>query len=488
MRYLPIRLRLTLWYVLMFASAAALLCVASLWMLQRSVDVTEYHGLQERADDVRVVLSHEPSTRSLTDVSADFAAMYTSKDDGKYLQVRDEQGRWIYRSQRMIAANPELVPPAELPMGGQIAEFRQGVHRVRILSYPIMAQGTNYSVQTGISLNKSIILLRSFRGNLLLLTPIVIVLAGLSGHMMSRKALSPVTALATEARRIHDRNLDTRLPVPNARDEIYDLAETLNQMLERIDRAFASVRAFTGNASHELRTPIALMRTEIEVALYRSRDPEEYRATLGRLQDETVRMTNLVESLLSLARADGGADTSMRVPIRVNMLLDHMQDRWKCVMEQAMLDFQITAAADDLAVLGDVHAISRLLSILLENAAKYTPPGGSVKLGAEVVGASILLSVRDSGIGIGPEHKRHIFDRFYRATPSDFPVSSGSGLGLSLAQWIAERHGTEVSVESAPGCGSCFSFSLEMADPDCRDMSSRNSEHFHLVKGRSLKL
>jgi signal transduction histidine kinase len=348
----------------MFASAAALLCLASLWMLQRSVNETQYHDLQERADDVQVLLGQEPSGRSIQQVNHDFAAIYTLKDDGKYLQVRDEQGNWVYRSARMIAGNPDLLAPNRLPKRGQIAQFRKGIHNVRILSYPIMARGKHYSVQTGIALDKSITLLASFRSNLLLLTPVVILLAGVGGHVMSRKALRPVTTLAAEARRIHDRNLDTRLAVPSARDEISDLSRTLNQMLERIDRGVASVRAFTGNASHELRTPISLLRAEIEVALYRPREADEYRAILGRLHEETVRMTNLVENLLSLARADGGADAIMFVPIRVNVLLHQMQERWKSPMEQAMLDFQVDMPEGVLALLACIIHEGAAIAVL----------------------------------------------------------------------------------------------------------------------------
>jgi signal transduction histidine kinase len=261
MKPLPIRLRLTLWYGTMFASAAALLCAASLWMLQRSMDATEYHELQERADDVRVLLSRDAPDRGIQQLNDDFATIYTLKDAGKYIQVRDEQGNWIYRSERMIAENPDLPAPERLPKRGLIMEFRQGTHNVRLLSYPIVARGKHYSVQTGIAQDKSIVLLDSFRGKLLLLMPIVLLFAAAGGHVMSRKALHPVKVLSAEARRINDRNLDTRLPESRARDEISDLSRTLNQMLERIDKAFASVRTFTGNASHELRTPISLMRT-----------------------------------------------------------------------------------------------------------------------------------------------------------------------------------------------------------------------------------
>jgi heavy metal sensor kinase len=445
----------------MFASAAALLSLASLWMLRRSVDAAEYHELQERVDDVRELLSREDPTRSLDQLSSDFAAIYQFKDDGKYLQVRDEVGNWIFRSKRMIAQNPELPPPDRIPQAGLIAQFQQGIHTVRIFDYLIVVRGRRYTVQTGISMNKPMALLASFRTGLLLLTPVVILLAAAGGHFMSRKALQPVAALAAEARRINDRNLDIRLPVPNARDEISDLSRTLNQMLERIDKAFASVRTFTGNASHELRTPISLLRTEIEVALYRPRSTEEYRATLGRLHEETVRMTSLVENLLSLARADGGAETITLAPIRAKILFSQIADIWKSAMNQAMLDLRVEMPGDDIVLLGDSQGITRLLTILLENASKYTPPGGEVKLSSAVDGERIVLSVRDTGIGIAPVHAHRIFDRFYRVALAGEGVPAGSGLGLALAKWIAERHGAELCVESNPGTGSCFSFSLE---------------------------
>ncbi len=482
MRSLPIRIRLTLWYFAMFASAAALLCVVSLWMLQRSVDETEYHDLQERAEDVQLVLSHEPPGQTLPQLTSDLTSIYEVKDDGKYLQVRDDQGNWIFRSKRMIAENPDLPAPVLLPKSGKMAEFHQGTRYVRVLAFPIVVRGKQYSVQTGIALNKSMVLLANFRTKLLLLAPIVILLAAAGGHAMSRKALKPVATLAAEARRINERNLDIRLAVPTARDEISDLSRTLNQMLERIDKAFAAVRSFTGNASHELRTPIALLRTEIEVALYRPRNGEEYRATLQRLHEETLRLTCLMENLLSLARADGGADPISFVPVRVNVVLFEMVKAWQGVMNQAMLDFHVETLPHDVVALGDSNGIQRLLSVLLENASKYTPPGGSVKLNAAVESARIVFSVRDTGIGIAAEDKVRVFDRFYRAPSRSESPAGGSGLGLAIAKWIAERHGTELSVESELGRGSCFSFSLERADLPAPDVDPVSSSSTSLAK------
>lgn len=461
MRLLPIRIRLSLWYFAMFASAAILLSMTNWWMLHRGVDATEYHGLQERVDDVRMLLDHAGPNRGLDDLHQEFAAIYTLKDDGKWLQVRDQDGHWIYRSQRMTDENPLLPRPDRLPKGGIMTEFHQGKHFVRTLASPITAQGRRYSVQTGVALNKSIALLAAFRTGLLLLTPAVILLAGLGGHFMSRKLLQPVAALAAEARRINDRNLDNRLPVPQADDEISDLSKTLNQMLERIDRAFVSVRAFTGNASHELRTPVALLRTEIEVALYRPREESEYRATLRRLLEETVRMTNLIEQLLSLARADGGAEIMNLTPVNAGEIFQRTEKIWKPAIARAMLDFRVEVPAQNLVMLADPAGIERLLSILLENAVKYTPPGGAVVLSAVPIGSSIMLLVRDTGVGISEEDKPRIFDRFYRAAQTSDSGQRGSGLGLALAKWIAERHGAQLTVQSEPGRGSCFSLSLK---------------------------
>jgi heavy metal sensor kinase len=463
MKALPIRIRLSLRYFAMFASAAALLSVASVWMLHRSVDETEYHELQERADDVQAILQHQDPGQTMEALQGDFAAIYNLKDDGKWLQIRDEDGNWLFRSKRMIAANPIFPAADQLPPLGTLAEFRQGEHSVRVLAYPIVARGRRYSVETGIALDKSMALLATFQSGLLLLTPMVILLAALGGHWMSRTALEPVAALAAQARLINDRNLHMRLPVPDADDEVSDLSRTLNQMLERIDKAFASVRAFTGNASHELRTPISLLRTEIEVTLLRPRDGGEYRDALLRLHQEAVRMTGLVENLLSLARADGGAEAMSRAPIAVSGLLKRAERAWVAAMNRAMLDFRVEMPREDLVLLGDPNGVQRVLAILLENAAKYTPPGGSVVLSAKAEQAHVVLSVRDTGIGISADDIPHIFDRFYRGAQASDPVPRGSGLGLALAWWIAERHGTELSVESEPGRGSTFTWPLEKA-------------------------
>ncbi|MGB0065230.1 MAG: ATP-binding protein [Terracidiphilus sp.] len=464
-RSLPIRIRLTLWYSLAIATAMFTIGFISLWMVHRAINDLENEELQQRVRSVRRFVESRPAGETQAQLHDAITAAYNVSHGNKWLQVIDEQGNWIYRSPHVVAAYPKLVLPQQAPAAGAYFTYTAESSSVRGLIEPISIHGVRYTVQTGLTLNKTLAILSNLRIQLLLLATIGLFVSSLAGHFMSRKVLNPVTVLAAQARRINDRNLDIRLPVPRAKDEIFDLSQTLNQMLERIDKAFASVRTFTGNASHELRTPITLLRTEIEVGLYRPRESEEYRAILRRLHEQTVRMTGLVENLLALARADGGAETINVAPVRVNVLFNQIADTWKSTMNNAMLEFHVETPKDDLVVLCDVQGITRLLSILLENASKYTPPGGVIKLNAAVDRECIVVSVHDSGIGIAVEHRLRIFDRFYRVAPANASVPAGSGLGLALAKWIAQHHGTELNVTSNPGCGSCFSFSLRRSAP-----------------------
>jgi heavy metal sensor kinase len=460
MRSLAIRIRLTLWYCAMFATAAVLLSVSSWWMLRRSLVATEYHELQERAEDVLLLLTQLGPHAGLQVLEQKFNEMYRVKDDGKYLQVLDQDGNWLYRSKRMMDAGLRPAPPADLPAQGTTVEFHQGTRYVMVLTYPIHANGRAYSVQTGIALNKPMVLLADFRGQLLWLTPAVLVLAAIGGHFMSREALAPVAAIATEARRINDRNLDLRLPIPGTRDEIAHLSETLNQMLARVEAGVRSTRDFTANAAHELRTPLSLIRAEVEVALSKPRAAEEYREACEQVQMETVRMTGLIDSLLILARADAGMEAFRLEAIDASRLVLETAEKWQTAMRLAFLDLRVQTPLEQTFVRGDLDSLQRLLTILLDNALNYSQPGGSVSLGAACEDNRVLFSVADTGIGIAPEHQSRVFDRFFRVDPTRGCTARGSGLGLTLAKWIAEKHGTALSLESTLGKGSCFSFGL----------------------------
>jgi heavy metal sensor kinase len=460
MNRLPIRLRLTLWYCVMFATAAALLSTLSWWMLRRSLQATEYHELQERAEDVQLLLTQLGPSMDPKTLQEKFTEIYLVKDDGKYLQVIDQDGHWIYRSKRMITAGFQPAMPTKLPAEGTMVEFHQGSRYVRALSYPIHANGRWYSVQTGLALNKSMVLLSVFRDQLLLLTPAVLLLAAIGGHFMSRKALAPVAVIATQARHINDKNLGIRLPIAGARDEISHLSETLNQMLERVEVGVRSIRDFTANAAHELRTPLALIRTEAEVTLGVPRSGSEYREAFEQVQSETVRMTALIDNLLMLARVDAETDWIRREPIEANQLISQVGEKWRNAMRLALIHFRLERTSEPVFVWGDIDNLDRLLTILLDNAIRYTPPGGTVSLKAAETDGRVVFTVRDSGIGIPREYQDRVFDRFYRV---DRRRGGGAGLGLALAKIIAEKHGTTILLDSETGKGTSFEFAIDTA-------------------------
>jgi heavy metal sensor kinase len=484
MRRLPIRLRLTLWYGAMFAAAAVLLSVSSWWMLRRSLMATEYHELQERTEDVQLLLEQLGPHATLASLQEKFAEIYQVKDDGKYLQILDQDGNWLYRSKRMIDQGLRPAAPGDLPAQGTIVEFHQGTRYVMALAYAIRTNGRAYSVQTGIALNKSMVLLSAFGAQLLLLTPAVLVLAAIGGHFMSRKALAPVAAIARETRRINDSNLDVRLPIAETRDEISHLSETLNQMLARVESGVRSIRDFTANAAHELRTPLALIRAEVEVALSKPRAAEEYREACEQVQMETVRMTGLIDSLLLLARADAGMEALRFELLDANKITLQVGEKWKTAMHLAFLDFTVETAPEPLLVKSDINGLQRLLTILLDNAVRYTQPGGSVYLRVGRQDDRVVFAVQDTGIGVAPEHQPRIFDRFYRVDRTRGSTSRGSGLGLALAKWIAEKHGTSLSLRSTVGKGSTFEFGLpSVIGPS--PLSSDAAEYSTLGSSRS---
>jgi signal transduction histidine kinase len=229
-------------------------------------------------------------------------------------------------------------------------------------------------------------------------------------------------------------------------------------MLDRIEIAFRSVRSLTANASHELRTPLSLMRTRVDIALCFPRSAEQYRATLEDVQLEMVRMTSLVESLLSLARADAGTAQMELQPVAMTALVAQMVREWLPTAERLSLDLKLNQITSPIWVLGNEESLHRLLRILLDNACRHTPSGGWITLEVEESGDLVTLAIEDSGIGIAEQDLPHIFERFYRAQKPLHHDPGGSGLGLSIAKWIADQHTASVEVNSTPGVGSCFRF------------------------------
>ena len=293
--------------------------------------------------------------------------------------------------------------------------------------------------------------------------PLVLISAAAGGYWLSQRALAPVDTIVQTARAIGGTNLHSRLARLSTGDEIQRLSDTLNEMLDRIEQAFQRVSQFTADASHELRTPVALMRTEAELALRKSRDEAEYKDSLRHILTEAERTTALIEELLSLARADSGRETLNIHPTDLREILRGLAGDWKQVATIRKLQFEEKITAPGPTVLGDETALRRVVNIILDNAFKYTPTPGTVELSLAQQENQAVVIVRDSGVGIALEEQSKIFERFYRVDKARSRDLGGAGLGLSIAQWIVQQHGGTIEVESTPGQGSTFRVKLPLA-------------------------
>jgi heavy metal sensor kinase len=302
-----------------------------------------------------------------------------------------------------------------------------------------------------------------------LLTTIVIAFivgvipAILVGGWIAARALEPVDRMITEVREITDgRTLHRRLAVPMTRDELGRLAETLNQMMTRLERSFAALRRFTADASHELKTPLTVVRAGVERAITRPDITPETLAPLEETLQQVNRMTELLDSLLTLARADEGRAELHREPVDLRQIIEEAGETGELLAEHAGVGMEIRLPADPILVSVDRSRVRQLALNLIENAVKYTPRGGQVSVELGTNDGRAVFTVADTGIGIAPGDLPHVFDRFWRADSARTRTSerAGSGLGLAICKWIAEAHGGTIEVQSRPGRGTTFTVGL----------------------------
>jgi two-component system heavy metal sensor histidine kinase CusS len=315
-------------------------------------------------------------------------------------------------------------------------------------------RGEKYQLEVGAPLGDVRHALDLLRFLLWGLIPVVIAIACVGGAWLAGRALKPVRAVTDAALTISIENLSERLPVPATGDEIAQLAGVLNSMLARLEAAVTTLSQFVADASHELRTPLTVIRTTAELALRRERSPESYKKALQEIAGESERMTQLIEDLLALARSDAGAVDMPRSAIDLREILAEVSVEMSGLAEALQVRVKTVFAEQAAVVSGNRPALHRLFMVLLDNALKYSHPGGEVILAMASKNGGISVSVEDFGKGIGEHDLPHIFKRFYQADRAR--NAGGHGLGLSLAQNIARAHGVEIGVRSTPGKGSTF--------------------------------
>jgi len=290
----------------------------------------------------------------------------------------------------------------------------------------------------------------------LILIPIALAFSTIGGWFLAYKSLKPVDAVTRTARQITAQNLDQQIPARGVNDEIGRLISTFNEMISRLRHSFEQIRQFSVDASHELRTPLTIMRGEVELALRSSKDPEEYRRILVSNLEEIVRLSAITENLLTLSKADLGQETVLfSEKINLRELLNELYEDSEVIALKKQISIRLEKN-EDMSLYGDPLRLRQLMLNLVDNAIKYTPEKGNVTISSERENTFAKIRVVDTGIGIPKEEQRKIFDRFYRVDKGRSREMGGSGLGLSIAKWIAELHKGRIEVESEVDKGSTF--------------------------------
>jgi heavy metal sensor kinase len=299
--------------------------------------------------------------------------------------------------------------------------------------------------------------------------PVAVGMAGVGGYVLARRALAPVGQMAEQASRMTADRLGERLPVDNPADELGKLAAVFNDTFARLERSFAQMRRFTADASHELRTPLTALRSVGEVGLRAPRDEKAYRDIIGTMLEEVDRLRHLVEGLLTLSRADAGA--VQLTPARVDLaVLAHEVAHHLGVLAEEKHQSLVVDATQPVPVWVDRLLFRQALINIVDNAIKYSTEKARIRVVVAAHQQGATLDVIDTGPGIAPLHRAHIFDRFYRVDTARARERGGTGLGLSIARWAVEAHGGHIELESEEGRGSTFRIVL----PASRSQPSRD--------------
>lgn len=345
-------------------------------------------------------------------------------------------------------ANPEM----------EVSEFRNGsvYHAQRTLEYG----GTTYRIHFFRTITTEKDFFYSLQRLLFYTVAICFVLALIAGHFISRRILTPIRAITRTAGSIEVERLGQRLTIPRARDELSELARTFNRMLERLQEGFVQQQRFVSDASHELRTPLTVILGYSDMlSRWGREDKDILEEGITAIRSEAENMQQLIEKLLFLARADQKRQVVRKEAVLLTEILADTMEK----MQMVTSSHEVTLDRNDEAVVSaDPVLLRQLFRVFLENSRKYTPAGGHIRASSIMAedGKSVTVTLSDDGIGIAPEHQAHIFERFYRVDSSRTKETGGSGLGLSIARWIAEQHGIRIAVKSAEGEGTTITLTI----------------------------
>lgn len=481
MSRLSVRIRLTIWYAAALTVAMAVLAGAMYAAMRSALEADLDDDLRREASAVAELLRHELGEGELPELAGEDAFFKNA-----WIQVVDRDGR-------LVASPPELegrrldegLDLSAVPVDGS-GMFRGRIENPRLdeegvevaaVAVADPADGREYVAVVVAGRSQLSATLSLARRLAFTLVPVLLALAVVGGWALATQALAPVAAMARQARQMGADRLGDRLEAPNPDDELGRLAAVLNELLDRIQGAFDRMRQFVADASHELRTPVGVIRSGAAVALTPPVTIEECVETLRIIDDQAARLGRLVDDMFTLARADAGDPALLaREPVPLGELIASCAAAAQPLAAAAGVSFEFTEPQEqERFCIGDRVRLEQMVMNLVSNAIRHSGSGGRVRLALDFDDGDAVVAVSDNGPGVPVESRHAIFDRFVRLDPARARETGGGGLGLPIARWVAEAHGGSIAVGEAPGGGAAFVVRLPLDDTPPSEFPANSS-------------
>jgi heavy metal sensor kinase len=464
-----IQFRLTVWYTLLIIVAAIGFGAYNYYSLEHRLYEEIQTMLARRIvhlrEDVAPVIANTPPGSLATKIED----IYSPEQNDRFIRVSKADGTVLYvsGSPREQSFDPALIP---LPQDyTSEATERTGNPRdeqhILLVGLKANINGGDYILEMGTAITPAETALHKLIVTLLFSLPVIVIIASTGGALLVRRALRPVEIMRATAEQISFGKLRQRLPLSHSGDAIDQLTQTLNKMLDRLDLAYEQASRFSADASHEIRTPLSILRGEMEDILNEPPMPATWRDRIGAILEETEHLSSIVEGLFSLARLDAGEAKIKNERCDLSELTRTTLDQMRLMADEKNISVTVDAPKP-VYVTGDAARLRQVIVNLLDNAIKYTMPGGNVTISAQTIGSNASLTVKDNGAGIPSDALPHIFERFYRADKvRSHPSIQGAGLGLSIVQAICQAHGGSIDASSQEGVGTTLTVTLPLTHP-----------------------
>jgi heavy metal sensor kinase len=446
---LPIRWRLTIWYTAFLAAALLLFGLVIYLAVRHEI----YDSFEEELRN-RAMVAQAAVNAGTSELSLDSTSIASLRDDEHLVRLLSLDGGAIVDTSPDVGVGPSSPTMMADVLAGdeRLSKIQSAEGRFWIISTPIYRDGDVAGVlEVGASSEDEDDLMQILLVALVVAAPFFLALASTGGYVLAGRALKPVVDITNLAESITADDLSARIGLDLPDDELGRLAQTFDSMLARVEDAFDRQRRFTGDAAHELRTPLTLIRSQVDIALARSRSADEYRNALVAIDDDIDRLTGLVATLLTLARSDTGNLVIEQTSFRIDQLIQTIIDQYAQSAQTSRID--LVDESTPCSMRGDEDLIFQVLVNLLDNAIAHTPENGRIAIGNRSEDGSVHIWVEDNGVGIPPEHLERVFDRFYRVDRGRTRREGGTGLGLAISKAIVKGHDGTIQITSAPERG-----------------------------------